>query len=454
MDGSPEHYTTKAHRTVHNSATARRDKMEEEMASSSYFHLERDPASTLTHATLTEIARDDDVRKRRKMISKAKLSKINKETTIRAEQRLFLRNNSIKKIQLAWRNYLRYQQQIKSSQQFIYLWIRHWIERKKYQKRFKSVKLIQDRWRLYRLEKEQKALQKFSQDGKWELRTSHLVFGLILGYLTRSRMRNSQIITKARLSLRDAWTVLEGLITDANKSEQKMTIDQLIYISLHSPQSMSNLKSIDWPFARMFVKEVLVSRGIIWKQMIACRRWSRLPVPGYWYYPVATIPKLKTQASHDEMPAKVSESGVKISETTFENKLEISNSHPQEKEKRSSNPQSLLELLKAKAKNDPNSKFLPEDALQGTQTIESQRAKDSYSKRPATAPSVHTQPPPVAQVAPMVSAPKRRKTNSSKPHLQIDLISADKLVPVKGKVRSSLLHSFHPSTAYWRRHRP
>jgi hypothetical protein len=420
----------------HNYTTARRHEMEEELSCSSYFHLERDLKSTLAPAPI-ENTRDEEmeIRKRRKMISKAKLSKINKETTIRAEQRLLLRNNSIRKIQVAWRKYFQYHEQIKHSQQIIYQWIRKWIQRKNSQKRFQSVKLIQKTWKSYRLKKEQKALQKFLQNGQWKLKTSHLVFGMILGHLTRLKMRNSPTINKARLSLRDAWTVLEGLITDANQSEQNMTVDQLIFISVHSPQSMNNMKSIDWPFARMFVKEVLVSRGIIWKQMIACRKWCRLPVPGYWYYPVANVPKLKAQVSHEGVA--VTELAVKISETRFENEFETStSSHAKEKDKRPSNPQSLLELLKAKAKSgtDHRAKLLPEETLLGTQTIDNQKIKDSYSQRPATAPSPHSQPPPVASVAPMISAPKRKKTNSSKPYLQIDLISADKLAPVKGKV--------------------
>jgi hypothetical protein len=109
--------------------------------------------------------------------------------------------------------------------------------------------------------------------------------------------------------------------------------------------------------------------------------------------------------------------------------------------KRASNPQSLSEILKAKEKIafDPRTKLLNErveESVLGGQTIEAQRVREvSYSQRPATAPSQTTiQPPPSVTIAPMISAPRRRKLNPSKPHLQLDLISAEKLVPVKGKV--------------------
>ena len=424
--------------------------MEEELCSTSYFHIERSAATsplTNTHTPILPITDRDhevnetqthekneknEIRFKRKMIRKIKLSKLNQETSIQlAEQRLFLRNYSIKKIQFTWRKYF----QIKQSKEKISIWIYERIQKKLQQKRMRSVNLIQRQWKLFQLKIQQKLLQNFLQNGKWNVHKSHLVFGLILGYLTRLRMRKSVVIMKARLSLRDAWTVLEGLITDvANQTDgSSLTVEKLIFISLHSPQSMNSMKSIDWPFARMFIKEVLVSRGIIWKQMIACRRWCRSPPPGYWYYPVENVSKpMRTQVSSERV--SVADSVVKISESNFENDVETSsNLQAKEKDQRPSNPQSLLELLKAKAKNGIDSRTKPasEEALQ---TIENQRVKDSYSQRPATAPSIHTQPPPVASVAPMVSAPKRKQTNNLKPYLQIDLISADKLAPVKGKV--------------------
>jgi hypothetical protein len=418
--------------------------MEEELSSSSYFHLDNyrlvdhiPPATIVTLPPLTtspqDVEEEKDIKRIRRSIQKKKLSKITKESTTRAAQRIWIRNNSIRKIQFTWRRYHKTQQLRMRSQLQIQRWIIFWMKVKQINKMNQKAALIQQRWRSYRFDQEQKSLLRFSQGGKWQPKVSHLVLGLILGHLTRSRMKDP-LVTKSYLSLRDAWTVLEGLVTD-------MTVEKLIFLSVHnSPQQVMNqLKTIDWPFARMFIKQVLVSRGVIWDHMIGCRRWSRLPSPGHWYFP-------QQQQIHSTKLILRKESGGmgrQLRETNSGSELCDTPSDVQIKQ-RPSNPQSLSEILKAKEKVafDPRTKLLMNERLEetplGGQTIETQRARErdgSYSQRPATAPSqTMIQPPPSVTIAPMISMPKRRKVNPLKPHLQLDLISADKLVPVKGKV--------------------
>lgn len=415
--------------------------MEEELSSSSYFHLDHssilqteffhhsreahnsvcDSQTSEQHQEKESDLQHRNLKIQRKRLQKERLSKMTKESTLRAEKRILLRNSSIRKIQLAWRVHTEYQKKKNQSHRQIHRWFKYWIDQRRRKKLNCLALKIQQTWKIHRFDQEQKITRHFSQNGRWSTETSNSVFGLILGYLVRARMRKSPIIAQARRSLSDAWTVLEGLVSDVNSSTQKITIDQMIFILTHNPQAMNNHKTVDWHFARMFIKEVLSSRGIIWDQMIGRRLWSPLPRPGYYYY----RSKEKTR-----MSKPLSGETPQLKETSKLTK------ESQEKEKRPSNPQSLANLLKAKGK-DPR-KSINERAEVIHQATESHKARDrdlSYAQRPATAPAHTTNPQPShAAISPMISTPKRRKVNPLKPHLQIDVISADKLAPVKGKV--------------------
>jgi hypothetical protein len=244
---------------------------------------------------------------------KQRLAKMTQESSILAEKRLQKRDASIRKIQKCWQTYSSHRDLVLLNKLVVHYQLLSLYTRKKYVERKERAVCIQHWWRSYLDKQQARLLANYTQDSKWTVRQSDLIFALVLGYRLRKQMKMCSAIVSARASLKDAWQVLEGMAQDACSAGQaapsatsvpsEVSPHDIIKVSLISSSGSTVSPTsfgadgarlfrvwncgvtykIDWPFARMFAKQVLSSREVIWKNTVGSSVWCSFPPPGYWH---------------------------------------------------------------------------------------------------------------------------------------------------------------------------
>ena len=266
-----------------------------------------------TPATSKLLSRgESNVRRRR---AKQRIAMMTQESSELAEKRLRTRDVSIRKIQRCWLGYCSRRDFIVLHKLLLHYQLLSLYTRKKYVQRKCFAQQIQHWWRDHLRWRRERALRRFTQDGKWTKHQADLVFALLLGYRLRRKMKTCPHVLTSKRSLEDAWKVLEGIAQDAcaigtSDPPRSTTTEKPLEVSAHDIIHVSitcargvvcptsfNVDGarlfrlwncgvsmrIDWPFARMFAKQVLSSRQQIWDDVIGSSSFYLSPPPGYWH---------------------------------------------------------------------------------------------------------------------------------------------------------------------------
>lgn len=423
---------------------------------------------------------------------KERLAKMTQESSILATKRLQKRNASILKIQKCWQKYCSHRDFVLLNKLLLHYQLLSLYTRRKYIERRGRAMYIQHWWRACLDRQQAKLIANFTQQNRWTIRQSNLVLALLLGYRLRKLMKLCPAIVSARSSMKDAWQVLEGLAQDACTAGQsasnplapsEVSPYDIIKVSLVSGSDSNVLPTsfgvdgprlfrvwncgvaykIDWPFARIFAKQVLSSRQVIWKYTVEFSKWCSFPPPGYWHvrywhqqemeHGVAHRTEKNTGSSKLTLvKKKATELSVDISSREMGGN-DMASSHPNPKQPHVQSLGSILTRNRRQKQRRPKQFSESDDGSDAVLTVKSIQLSagdekpiapmrgsllGSISGAPGTLSRPHTAPMSYKESAMTVPVPpvsKRKSGYGPRPHLQICVTMAEKLPATRKRVR-------------------
>lgn len=167
-------------------------------------------------------------------------------------------------------------------------------------RKLKAVQIIIKTFRLFQW----KRMNKFTQFGQWNEFLAMKIFSIYLGYRVRKVLRDPEIL-KLIDSQKDIFRVLLELILP---HQTQLTITQLEQFSLLELKqlllSSPSLSGIDHTFADSLIKQILQERQKLIEQLFSCKfHWISFPKPGYWEINISTILK-RTKIMKFNSPAR------------------------------------------------------------------------------------------------------------------------------------------------------